>query len=244
MQGPCKVSALGRIGSIGEFYDVKTDRLCGSNIFATFLDQSSVKSIDSHYTDLSYIQGDSFNDKCHHLDVHAELKLSVLAGLLQLGGSGKYLNDKKETSRTSSCTLIYNIKTVLEKINIFDQSLKPFFSLDALKLASASGATHIVTEIQWGANSMVTFESKIENSSEVTQVEGKLEVELFKFKIGLSGLGEVNYKDTNISNVHNLSFKVFGDILSNDKLPQNFEEALDYLKDVPSKARAANNGKG
>ena len=105
----------------------------------------------------------------NELNVTGELKLSVLAGMCDLGGAAKYLSQRKTGCNSMEITQVYNIKTVTERIQLFDDQVKSLVSPEAMR---RSGATHVVIEIEWGANCAVTVTDQ--NNENRQEVEGNM----------------------------------------------------------------------
>src|SRR4051794_25438870 len=92
--------SLGRGAFIGSLYNAASDTFCGTTILKSEYSNDSIRRADIPHTEILYEYEDTYKEKFNKLDVGAELKLSVLAGLFTLEGSGKYLNDVKESLRT------------------------------------------------------------------------------------------------------------------------------------------------
>ncbi|XP_039645005.1 stonustoxin subunit beta-like [Perca fluviatilis] len=95
--GNMNVAALGRPFTLGMLYDARTDNLIPG---LTLWDDKTLQgkiSESSQRTSKSHIStSDSTESKCKLLDVEVSLKASVLGGLIEFGGSAKYLNDQKK----------------------------------------------------------------------------------------------------------------------------------------------------
>ena len=74
--------------------------------------------------------------------------MSIVSGMIELGGCGKYLSREKSSFRSVEGTLICKTTTVQDSLDLFNTKLKPYISLDAL---SHPTATHVVVQIYWGA---------------------------------------------------------------------------------------------
>ncbi|PKY41532.1 hypothetical protein RhiirA4_441362 [Rhizophagus irregularis] len=81
--------SLGRAAIIGSLYNAMRDTFCGNAILKAKFPNGSLSQIDIPNSELFYEYEDSYVEKFNKLDVEAELKLSVLAGLTTLEGSGK-----------------------------------------------------------------------------------------------------------------------------------------------------------
>jgi hypothetical protein len=87
------------------------------------------------------------------LDIGAQLGASFLAGLVTVEGSGKYLSERRDTNLVAQRSLIYNIKTVSEKLEFQTKEVKDNISWEAV---DTGAATHVVSEIIWGSRNIMT----------------------------------------------------------------------------------------
>ncbi|RIA81661.1 hypothetical protein C1645_729561 [Glomus cerebriforme] len=149
--------SLGRTECIGSLYNAARDIFCETTILKSKFPNDSITRANIFHTEILYDYKDSYQEKFNKLDVEDELKLSVLAGLFTLKGSGKYLTDIKQSLKTVKGTLIYKITTVEEKLDIYHDDFKSCISTDGL---SNTDATHIVIGVKWGAVTMASFEYK------------------------------------------------------------------------------------
>ena len=172
-------AAIGRVASIGDLYDARSEQFIGFSLFNKQLPKDVIKETDNPFTDSQFIHSDTYSEKFDKLNIKAEFKVSILAGLLGLGGSGKYLMDEKKSARAIRSSLLYNIQTKVERISLFDVALKDCFSIEALN----QKATHVVVEVGWGANSLITMEFSNKENKDIKTIQGSLEVSFRILKI-------------------------------------------------------------
>jgi hypothetical protein len=238
--------ALGRVAYIGDLYDARSDSFCGIQVFKKIPPATTIRLQDNQSTDTQMVTSDKYSDKFSKLDIKAELKASIMAGLVKLEGSGRYFQDEKQSARAVRSDLIYNIQTKVEKINLFDEELKECFSFDAFNNDSA---THVVVEIYWGANSMVSMVYENSENTEKKQVEGALKAEIDKMTssfVSVDGTGaEVDVGWGKGKKNNNINFKIFADMVpSGEELPQTIEEVMAVMKKMPRLVHNSNDGKG
>uniref|UniRef100_A0A914DXV3 G domain-containing protein n=1 Tax=Acrobeloides nanus TaxID=290746 RepID=A0A914DXV3_9BILA len=169
--------ALGRIAAIGELYDARTDNFCGRLLFAGKIPGNAVQKTDNHNTDCNFLVQDSLNEKFDKLEVEGELKVSFLAGAIEVSGHGRYLSTNKKSEREASVTLVCKTTTQHEFLNVDDPSVTPLFSTDAIK--GAKNATHVVVGIQWGALATATLSYQNKENQDKRDISGKLEFQFF-----------------------------------------------------------------
>ncbi|CAG2170282.1 unnamed protein product, partial [Oppiella nova] len=222
-------TAIGQMASLGELYDARTDTFCAISALKIAPEKSGAVTIqDNPSIDLQYIHADTFSDKFDKLEIKADLKVSILAGLFQLEGSGRYLADTKKSARAVRSSLLYNIQTKAERLNLFSDELAECFALDALQ---ATAATHVVVGVDWGANSMITMEYSNSENKDVKEIEGAIQGELKRFSANISGKASGAYGSGQDSKQTNYSLHIFGDIMPTDEpLPQTIEESLALMK--------------
>jgi len=173
-----------------------------------------------------------------------QFQVSALGGLLSLSGSGQYLNDKKSSARTVKSSLLYNIKTKEESVNIYHKDLKDqgMFALPAIQTGMA---THVVVGISWGANTILSCEYHNNDNRDVTVIKGNLSAKLEKMSLGISGKASAEITEDDNSKDLKFEIHMYGDILpNNEELPTTFEGALELMKHTPSLVGNSNGGRG
>jgi len=167
--------ALGRIAKLGDFYDATSDKFCaGMSIFRQQLppDSSDVSKIDKHFSAVEFAETSSLEEKFSKLNVAGDLQLSVIAGMCDAGVSATYLKQKKDSFKSVESSLISYTTTVMEQINFADDRVEEkFICQDNI---SRSGATHVVSEIEWGANCVITMKSENRENSDKSDIQQDL----------------------------------------------------------------------
>ncbi|KAF1373476.1 hypothetical protein PFLUV_G00239260 [Perca fluviatilis] len=118
---------------------------------------------------------DTTESKCKLLDVEVSLKASVLGGLIEFGGSAKYLNDQKKFYNQSRVTCQYKTTTNFKQLMIEQLTMDPQH-MDVIKKSSA---THVVTGILYGANAFFVFDSEKVEASSVQDIQVSMEARKF-----------------------------------------------------------------
>ncbi|RIA87173.1 hypothetical protein C1645_714063 [Glomus cerebriforme] len=220
-----KRKSLGRVASIGSLYNTARDTFCETTLLKTEFPNDSISRAEISNTELLYGCEDSHREKFNKLDVEAELKLSVLAGLVALEGTSKYLSDVKESFKSVKGFLIYKLTSIEENLNINRDDIKACISTDGF---SNFDATHVVTGIKWGATMIASFERKITKEEDKSQVEEALKSYFEKLSLSIS-------RNDNL----------FGDFVPNNKMIlQSFDEVREVMAELPSHIKQSNDGKG
>jgi len=235
--------ALGHIASLGDLYDARTDNFLKTSIFNQKIPDAAIALIDNNFSDIRFDISDTYSEKFSKMNVTAELQVSVLAELFSLEGSGRYLNDKKTSARMAKSTLLYNIKTKVESLNIYHDDLKSIFALPAIETGMA---THVVIGISWGANTILTSKYLNKDSRNVTTgIEGELTAQLKNIEKSIKGRADVSFQKGDKNKEVKFDIHLYGDILPNDEdLPTTFEQALKIMKKMPSLVNTSNKGRG
>ncbi|XP_054152601.1 cytolytic toxin-alpha-like [Oppia nitens] len=234
-------ASLGRVAQLGEYYDARTDQFLGLNMFNRTLDQpDQISRIDNAYTSLTMIQSDSLSDKFDQLDISVSLRLSFLAGIISIGGSARYLNDKRTSARSARISLQHSILTQYESLQTMDSRLLDYVDVRALDQLDV---THVVTGIQWGGKCIVSVSDSNEMSDEHRNIQAKLSMELNLVVAKITAEVGVNYTDNTFKNLSMYNFEVYGDILP-DRVPENIVDALLFMNMTPTLLRNGNQGKG
>lgn len=145
---------MGRVAKIGELYDARNDNFLRISLvngnFSSF-----IQSTENRYSNLKYLKLNTLTEKLQSLDVQAGLKLSVLGGLIEVSGSGKYVKDTLHSTKSAKVSVANFVTTEYEQINIVGLDVRKLIDLDVL---AKIDATHVVVGIQWGGNVIVSVE--------------------------------------------------------------------------------------
>lgn len=242
--------AIGRHGFIGGLYDVRTDRFEGRSLFNRQLPPSYVSTADCAYTTYVVDENESQKDTFNKLNIDGSLKINLMAGLLKIEGSAKYLQQTKTNSRTVRVTHILHMKTKTQRLQISMADLCEYFSSDALENPNA---THCVIGITWGANVAATFEETLTSVEAAKEIQGLLSAALKNPASDLIGGekpakdrdagGKLEYTNTNDSKLRSLKISFSGDVLIKD-VPHTVEDVFKIFKTVPFELEKLNDGKG
>lgn len=94
-------------------------------------------------------------------------------------------------------------------------------------------ATHVVTEVQYGVNVILTFEQKLSSSNCKTHVSGDLEAKLQRDLASIEGSASADITGTDKSDLNALSVTYNGDFHF-DKSPITFSEGLEVVRKLPT----------
>ena len=98
-------------------------------------------------------------------------------------------------------------------------------------------ATHVITEVKYGFNAFLLFETKKTKNSTKQDIGGSLSIVIKKIPgFDISGSGELKLTESQKNVANNLTFKFHGDTVI-DPPPQTFEEAIKVYKSLPQHAK-------
>uniref|UniRef100_A0AC34F059 Uncharacterized protein n=1 Tax=Panagrolaimus sp. ES5 TaxID=591445 RepID=A0AC34F059_9BILA len=234
--------AFGEIFPIGDLYNDCQEDFTGTSLFCSNIqDEAKTTSNETHH--FQYISDESINEKCEKLDIRAELAMSILCGLIKVGGQGRYLTSSTSRGKRTTYSLVFKMTTKQERINLNDESVKRLMRVEGIK---ASSATHVITAVHHGGYATVDITYEREEGESYTDVKGKIAGALKFIVFSAKAEGKLNSNENNSFKHNRLEVKASfdGTLPAGETLPQTIEEAAAFIKKVPSWVRNSNNGKG
>lgn len=231
---------MGRVARIGELYDARSDQFLHISMTENNLPAEIIQSTENKHSNIKYLKMNTLEEKLTTLNVQAELKLSVLGGLVQVSGSGKFLSDKKHSSRSVQVSLAASMLTEVESVDFTNKDEKRLIDMDVLEEIDA---THVVVGIQWGGNVFISVEDSNYEGSDQQTVAGSLSAKLEMLFASVSASGEVSVSDTLINEYNRYSFEIYGDILP-PEMPVTLVDAVVLMKTSARLLTEGNLGKG
>lgn len=225
------VAALGRPFTLGMLYDARKDLLIpGLTLWDDTTLQGKITESVQSYSQFQMTDSDTIESKSSLLDVEASLKASFLSGLIEVGGSAKYLNDQKKFKNQSRVTCQYKSTTHFKQLSMFD-----LLTLDAhqMEVLKNSSATHVVTGILYGANSFFVFDSERLDTSSVQDIQGNMKAVINKIpSFSVEAQASIKLTDEEKALTNKCSCKFFGDFILKS-IPVTFEEAVKTCGQLP-----------
>uniref|UniRef100_A0A3B4XZA0 Neoverrucotoxin subunit beta-like n=1 Tax=Seriola lalandi dorsalis TaxID=1841481 RepID=A0A3B4XZA0_SERLL len=227
------VAALGRPFTLGMLYDAQKDQLITGKIRFTLLRLQWKKSNKKHLQQTSAYEitaSDSFESKSSLLGIEASLKASFLSGLVEVGGSASYLNDKKKSNKQSRVTFQYKATTLFEQLTMTHPEDK---NMQEKEVHEDCSATHVVTGILYGANAFFVFDSKKVDASDVQNIQGSMEAMVKKIpSFTCEGKVDIKLSDEEKALTEKFSCKFYGDFILESN-PVTFEDAVKTYQQLP-----------
>ncbi|RXN03339.1 stonustoxin subunit alpha-like protein [Labeo rohita] len=231
---PIELAALGRPLFPGMLYDCREDSFIPG---VTLWDKKSLsEDLDSRtqlMTDLKFSSSDSLSSKASLLNVSASLKASFLGGLVEVGGSAKYLQNTKSSKRQSRVTMYYS------ETSRFDQlTMTQLGQITYPQVFDQKTATHVVTAVLYGAQAIMVFDRSFAEDVNKQEIEGELNVMVKKLpKLCIEGEGAVKMTDEDNKKAESITCTFHGDVHL-EQSPTTYMEALEVYKKLPSQLKA------
>ncbi|KAM3822761.1 uncharacterized protein M6D78_018302 isoform 2-T3 [Vipera latastei] len=223
------IPALGRPFQLGMLYDCRKDAVIPG---VTLWDYSSLQKDltikPQPKTESEIIVSDTIDDKASALDISANLKASFLVGLVEVGGSAKYLHDTKKSKQQARVTVQYKTTTRYEQLTMSHLGSQ---NVSHREVFEHGMATHVVTAILYGAQAFFVFDREVSSTEKIKNVEGSLQATLTK-GISVGGGAEVKYNKEEKENALKFRCKFHGDF-SLEKNPVTFEDAMKVYETLP-----------
>ncbi|XP_069026292.1 uncharacterized protein [Embiotoca jacksoni] len=230
--GPMEVAALGRPFRLGMLYDCRKDLLIpGMTLWDRDELMKDIGETPQSHVDFKMVASDSIEDKLSTLNVDASLKASFLGGLVNVGGSAKYMNDNKTSKNQARVTLKYERKTTFKELSMNHLGRGNVRHSDVFDKGLA---THVVTAIVFGAQAFFVFDREVSEKEDHQDIQGNLEVMIDKIRtLAIEGKGSVKMEEKETVCDHKFSCRFYGDF-GLQKIPTSFQEAVDICQSLPN----------
>ncbi|XP_060735607.1 cytolytic toxin-alpha-like [Tachysurus vachellii] len=224
-----EIAALGRPLYPGMLYDCRSDSFIPG---VTLWDKNALHDdLDVHQkpkTHLKFSASDSLSEKANLLDISASLKASFLSGLVEVGGSAKYLQDTKSSAHQCRVTMQYTQTTTFEQL-----TMKELGNITYPLVFDQKTATHVVTAVLYGAQVFMVFDYTSAENENKHEIEGNLHAVVNKIPtISIEGQASLNMTEDEKKMAKNITVTFYGDIKLEEN-PTTYNEALEVYKKVP-----------
>ncbi|XP_030623564.1 verrucotoxin subunit beta-like [Chanos chanos] len=205
-----EAAALGRPFQLGTLYDCRNDKIIPEFRVTT---------------------SDTIDDKISALKVDGSLKVSLLAGLVNVDGAAKYFRDTKKSNKQARLTLQYCSTTRYEELTMDHMALD---KISHPNVFESDTATHVVTAVLYGADAYFVFDREVSSNESKEKIEGELSLTLSKLKfLNVSGEASLNMGDSEIETAEKFTCTFHGDfkLAAN---PSSFKEAMHVYTNLPN----------
>jgi hypothetical protein len=154
------------VQSIGDLWDCRESVPLNLNLLSGELNDKLRKSpMNQKKTHLHHLK--NTEDKVNKIDVNGEIKLELLAGLINAGASAGFKSEKSSDDFFEEIAIQYDLKTY--SVELLPSASDEILNKHVLKLIKDKKikATHVVTKVFYGASieTTMTFTHKINHDS-------------------------------------------------------------------------------
>ena len=226
MSQQLEIPSLGKPFCLGMLYNAYSETIIpGKSLWDSKTLDSAKKVVQQTSTKSDYFAESTFGAKTSSLNIEANLKISLLAGMIEVGGAAEYLNDEKTSERQARVTLKYSSLSRFEQL-----TMEQIGSIQYPKVLDDNTATHVVTGISYGTDAFFVFDRSLTESEKINKIQGSMEVAIKC--IPISGSAKLDLKTEEKEEASKLHCKFYGDL----RLPSNpstFEDAVQIYHDLP-----------
>jgi len=242
-KGTIERSALGRIATLGDLYDARSDSFCGFTMFKAKIPDTLVTTTDNNSSKTDFVYDETLQEKSHKLNISAELSISIACLPITASGSAKFMQDQKSSTRSVRTTFTCDVTTKVDQLGLFNDEIKNYIASDALK---DQGATHVVIGVSWGGSAYVSAEIDDTQMSKEELLEGNMKASLKLAMLEASASAEIGWNENTKSLAKRVTTKVYADVLPDidDQLPITFDLACQQVQQLQARISKANDGKG
>ena len=171
------------------------------------------------------------------MKVDGSLKIGILCGLVEIKGTGEFLQEKTDSRKTARVALYFEKLTRIERL-----PMEVIEKIQYPEVFDQADATHVVVGIEYGAKAIFDFQQTFDTEKAKLAAGGSIKAQIDKIpkvSVGVGGGGK--YESSELDKNEDLNCKYTGDF-DLDKLPTNLEEAVHIYQDLPQKL-STNNSK-
>jgi len=141
------------VASLGTLYDARTDTFLPISLFSAQIPDTVISRTENHSITFDYSESDFFEEMFTKMGFGAELKAGFLAGLVNAEDAVSYFNESRDTNRIIQASMHHKITTVHESLQLVGDNIKSHL---AIRNTEDNCGTYVVSEITWGACTVVT----------------------------------------------------------------------------------------
>lgn len=227
MNSQLQIPSVGRPFNLGMLYNCYSDNLLigSSDWTEEKLELKSTKQQGSNY---HIITGDSIQRKLSSLNVGANMKLSVISGLVKMqGAEKKYFDHAKSSTNQIQVTLHYTCTTHCEEL-LLDQLENVEYSNKLDK----KDATHVVSRLVFGANAFFVFDCIAEENEKLENVCKELEAVVKSITLSSESSFSSTVPNCCGAESRRITCNYYGDIVPSSNIT-TLEEAVKLYMELP-----------
>lgn len=174
MSSQLKIPCLGRPFNLGMLYDCHSESLIpGKSLWDSTIIKSALQTTIQPSSNFDIIAEDTIQKKSSSLDIDASLKMSLMGGMVTVGGAAKFLDDKKYSEQQARVTLKYSSTSRFEQL-----TMEQLGAIQYPQVLDDHHATHVVTGVTYGSDAFFVFDRSISKVEESRDVHGEMEAKM------------------------------------------------------------------
>lgn len=241
------IASLGETTLIGALYDARDQIFINDVRLFNFnkLPNNIIETIPNGHSYYKLCKEDTYFKKFELMNISGDLAIKVACLPISIKGSAKYLNEFKKSENSVKWDLFYSRTTCNELINL--QNVYEYYITNELALNETlfNGATHVVTGIIWGSNSVLSIEYENNKNESKHIIEGLLSMQFEQLQlIEISSANKITKSNTIDDLKETFKCEIKADLSDLDTICLNIEQAANIFKSLPEKLKQYNNGKG
>jgi len=221
-----KQQALGQSATLGSLYNRKTDEyFIEKNLWQSKSVEESQLKLDRKYSNNKFFAGKTSAEKLDKMDISAELKMSFMAGLIEVGGSAQFFRESSVFDNEEVFNMAYHATThTLYMPTSIDVNNKIY--------CTAKDVTHVVSSVTYGLNAFFNFRKTVSTSSERQELAGTLQAMVKSIpSFSIEGTATLKIEGTRKTVFDQTRVSLNGDFLL-DFSPTTFEDAIRAYKKI------------
>ncbi|KAM5350227.1 hypothetical protein ACJ41O_006732 [Fusarium nematophilum] len=230
-------NAFGEAVSFGTLFDTRSDEFLPASILSRNLPLDLVATTTPcPKTETCVSHDGTYATRFSTLGVTQDSAASILSGLFMPRGSGVYLRDALPSTNELHGALRHRVTTVQQQLGLGGATLR-----DHIDLAPVQDheATHVVTGITWGMESVISMRHRLPDAEPPSKAEDA-------FRRDLGRLEDVAKSNGSLTQMElQLDFIIYTNGLINQGIiAQNVEDVSRFIQLVPDHIQEEYDGKG
>ncbi|MGH0174387.1 UNVERIFIED_CONTAM: hypothetical protein FKN15_013895 [Acipenser sinensis] len=194
--------------------------------------ENDLRVHQKHSSDFMITTSDTFKEKSHLLDVSASLKASFLGGLIEVGGSARYMKDDVSSARQCRVTMKYSKTVRYEQL-----TMSQLGKITYPQVFDQQTATHVITAVLYGAQAFLVFDQMASTEEHKQEIQGTLHVMAKKIPLfSIEGEGALKLTDAEKETADKFTCSFHGDFDIKQN-PTTYLEAIEVYKTLPGLLR-------
>ncbi|KAF4453669.1 hypothetical protein F53441_3678 [Fusarium austroafricanum] len=241
--------SFGQQVAVGTLYDARLDQFLPSSILPPNPPQGAIVRFppqlgQEHHN--WHAAGSRHIDRFCAMGINHNLTASILSGLIDPKGSATFLKDGISSQDTFYGVVGHIFKTCVERISLREPVLRNVLA-HKMFLPADDRATHVVTGIKWGLQSIMTMEHHIDNPNQRMALKTSFSRDLAELHAIVQSIDALDFSDNSASNRLQLEydFMLYADTQRDNGIyQQGLPVMCKFVQLGPEQIRSTNGGKG